>query len=148
VQSSGTAVGVNVPIIKAAVGGSVEIRAGGANNSKITYSSKKPLVFGFQAARLEFEQGALFGLEQINPDDVVLRKRRPEKLAGAAEPAFESLKSAGPFVNFKVDVLATPEQTAKKSGMKKAATRGAKSAPKKVAKKSAKKVTKKWLPRR
>src|SRR5262249_7847065 len=165
VQSSGTAVGVDVPIIKAAVGGSVGIKTGGVNNSKVTYSGETPLVFGFQAARMEVEPGAFLGLKQINPGEGALRKLRPGQPAGAAKPAFELLESTGPFVNFKEDVPATPRPTAKKSGIKKAATSGAKkgalrkastsadrkgskSAPKKVAKKSAKKATKKQLPRR
>lgn len=165
VQSSGTTVGVDVPIIQAAVGGSVGIKTGGANNSKVTYSGRKPLVFGFQAARMEFESNAFLRLKQINPEEGALRKLRPGQPAGAAEPAFELLKSAGPFVSFKEGVPAAPKHTAKKSGAKNASTsgakkgalrkasasadhKGAKSAPKKVAKKSAKNATKRRAPRR
>jgi hypothetical protein len=162
VQSSGTAVGVDVPVIKAAVGGSVGIKVGGANNSKVTYSGGTPLVFGFQAARMEFESDAFLGLKQINPEEGALRLGQP---AGAVEPVFEMLETAGPFVSFKEDLPARPKHTVKKGGTKKAATsmakkgalrkapksadrKGAKSAPKKVAKKSAKNATKKQLPQR
>jgi hypothetical protein len=164
VQSGGTAVGVDVPIIKAAVGGSVGIKTGGANNSKVTYSGRTPLVFGFQAARMEFESGIFIGLKQINPEEGALRKLRPGQAADVVEPTFEMLESDGPFVSFKEDVPAKPKHTAKKSGTKKEATsgarkgalrkaptsadrKGAKSAQKKVAKMSAKNASKKRLPR-
>ena len=155
VQSNGLAVDVDVPIIKAAVGASVGIKTGGANDSKVTYSGETSLVFGFQAARMEFEQDAFLRLKQVDPSEGALRGS-----GGTAEPAFELLESSGPFVSIKEKMPSTAKQAAKRRQAKKSAKSGMKSAPKKAAssaarkaakskpKKVAKKANKQRLPRR
>jgi hypothetical protein len=93
-QSDGTSVGVEVPILQGAVGGSVGIQTGGSSNSKVTFTGDTPLVFGFQAVRMEFEDGAFKGLKQVKPEEAALRG--PGKKA-----EFEMLETEGPFASLK-----------------------------------------------
>jgi hypothetical protein len=55
--SSGIGVELDVPVIQQAVGANVEVSAASAHASKITYEGKIPLVFGFQAIQLFYENG-------------------------------------------------------------------------------------------
>jgi hypothetical protein len=56
-KSDGTSVGVDVPVISNALSGKVEVKTEGSSQSKVTYEGNIPLVFGFQAIRLVFENG-------------------------------------------------------------------------------------------
>lgn len=55
--SNGTDAAVSVPVIQAAVGGNVKVTTANTAESKVTYEGKIPLVFGFQAVQLIFDDG-------------------------------------------------------------------------------------------
>jgi hypothetical protein len=93
-QSNGTSVGVDIPVVKEMVGGAVQIKSEGTSDSKVTYEGQMPLVFGFQAARMEFENGIFKGLKQTKPEEAAVRGPAGPK----AEPEFELLTTEGPFV--------------------------------------------------
>ena len=63
-QSDGSSVQVDIPVVKEMVGGAVQIQSGGSSDSNITFEGANPLVFGFQAAQMEFEKGIFKGLKQ------------------------------------------------------------------------------------
>jgi hypothetical protein len=48
---------LDVPVVQQAVGGNLKVSAGGNSDSTLTYEGNVPLVFGFQAVRLIFDQG-------------------------------------------------------------------------------------------
>jgi hypothetical protein len=56
-RSKDDALEVSVPEIQKVVGGNVKVGAPGEVSSKVTYEGSVPLVFGFQAARLYYENG-------------------------------------------------------------------------------------------
>jgi len=53
----GTEVGVDVPSIEGILGANVKVKPGGASNSSITYTGKKPVTFGFIVDEIMFENG-------------------------------------------------------------------------------------------
>ncbi|MFN2452712.1 MAG: hypothetical protein ABR577_00665 [Pyrinomonadaceae bacterium] len=95
-RDGGVSAEVDVPLIKSIVSGSVGVTTEGANNSKISYEGTVPLVFGFQAIRMEFEQGKFKGFKQVDATSVALRDVGTK--SGKTEP--EMLKTESPFVNF------------------------------------------------
>lgn len=56
-RSDGTDVKVDIPVIQQIVGGNVKVGNESDVASKITYEGKIPLIFGFQAVQLFFEDG-------------------------------------------------------------------------------------------
>lgn len=94
--SSGTSVAVDVPVIRQAVGASVGVTTSGTAELKITYEGPKPLIFGLQAAQIEFERGRLKGLKQVRAGDLAARRG-----AGRVEARFDLFESSGPFVRLK-----------------------------------------------
>jgi len=91
-QSDGSSLQVDIPAVQQLVGGAVHIESGGTSDSNITFEGANPLVFGFQAAQMEFEKGIFKGLKQAKPADSAMR--------GAPEQTkFEFLESGGPFAN-------------------------------------------------
>ena len=74
-ESSGTDVAIDVPEIQKVVGGSVKVSADGTANSKIVYEGGQPLVFGFQAARLFYENGRYTAFKPMTPGDGALEAR-------------------------------------------------------------------------
>jgi hypothetical protein len=92
--SDGTALDVKVPEIQGMVGGNVKVSTSGATASKTVYEGAVPLVFGFQAARLYYDNGHYTAFKPLSP----------------GEGAFESvgkraefLTSESPFVRLDVD---------------------------------------------
>jgi hypothetical protein len=61
-KPDGAALDVSIPEIQGTVGGNVKVSGASSVTSKVTYESSIPLVFGFQAVRLFYDQGryALF----------------------------------------------------------------------------------------
>jgi hypothetical protein len=63
-QESGASIELNVPEIQGLVGGDVKVSRRSSASSKITFSGKEPIAFGFQAFVMLFEDNVSFGLEQ------------------------------------------------------------------------------------
>jgi hypothetical protein len=72
-KSDGTSVGVDVPVISNAMSGKVEVKTEGSSQSKVTYEGATPLVFGFQAIRLVYENGRFVQAVPIGPAEVGAR---------------------------------------------------------------------------
>jgi len=51
------ALAIDVPTIQNAIGGNLKVDNSGASSTTLTYQGAIPLVFGFQAIRLDFDQG-------------------------------------------------------------------------------------------
>jgi hypothetical protein len=116
-RDGGVSVEVDVPLIKSLVSGNVGVKTEGANNSKISYEGTVPLVFGFQAIRMEFEQGKFKGFKQVDATSAALRA--VGRKAGT-EP--EMLETDGPFVNF---FNSLPDEDARGGAKKGAAKKSA-----------------------
>ena len=56
-SDSGTTVQVDVPVIQQLVGGSIQVSQSTLAEGTLTYEGQTPLVFGFQAVRLFFDNG-------------------------------------------------------------------------------------------
>jgi hypothetical protein len=101
-QSDGGAnVELNVPVIKAAVGGNVKVQAEGAQSGKVSYEGTAPLVFAIQAAQLVFnESGKFLTTEQLTPGSAAVRGIAPT--GAAATPATQKqtvfLQAPGAFM--------------------------------------------------
>lgn len=65
-DENGAGVNLDVPVIKGAVGGKLTVNSVGAGASKIAYEGEIPLVFGFQAVRLGFENGTYQTMKAAN----------------------------------------------------------------------------------
>jgi len=76
-QSDGTALEVKIPDIQGIVGGNVTVSASGGAASKVVYEGAVPLVFGFQAARLFYENGRYTAFRALSPGNEGL-EARPE----------------------------------------------------------------------
>jgi hypothetical protein len=79
-SSSGTDVNVKVPEIKAIVGANVSVSASQDTSAKITYEGKVPLVFGFQAVRLFYENGRYTSFEPLDAGAMAARDLKPTGL--------------------------------------------------------------------
>jgi hypothetical protein len=66
-ETSGSPIEVKLPEIQKLVGAKVKVAAEGKSNSKIAYEGEQPLVFGFQAARLFYEQGRYTAFKPMAP---------------------------------------------------------------------------------
>jgi len=138
-KDGGVSVDVDVPIIKAVVGAEVGVKTAAGSNSKITYEGDTPLVFGFQAVRMEFEKGAFKGFKQVGAGSSAMRAvGQPAR--ETAEPQFEILETDGPFANFFNPLPEEPQGGAKKSQGKSKQAAQPRGSKKSGAKKSARTV--------
>jgi hypothetical protein len=64
---------VDVPEIQEIVGAKVNVSASGSRSSKLTYESVEPLVFGFQAIRLYYDQGRYTAFEPLPSGGIAAR---------------------------------------------------------------------------
>jgi hypothetical protein len=62
---SGIGVGVDVPAIQGVVSGSVKVSSEVNSSTKITYEGKIPLVFGFQAVQLYYDNAAYTAIKPV-----------------------------------------------------------------------------------
>jgi hypothetical protein len=81
--SSGAEVKVNVPVIQQVVGGNVTVGGDSATTSKLTYEGKIPLIFGFQAVQLFFDNGKYTALK---PASGAMRAARTAVTSNGHEP--------------------------------------------------------------
>ena len=77
------------------VGGSVNVKSDSNNDSRITYEGSERLVFGIQAAQIEFKDGKVQGLRQTGKPELVVRGV-PK---GEKKPQFRMLDTDAPFLN-------------------------------------------------
>jgi hypothetical protein len=89
-ESRGTPIEVSVPEIQKIVGGNVKIGAESQKSSKIAYEGPEPLVFGFQAARLLYENGRYTAFRPLPPGAGALE--------GRAAARVDYLTTESPFV--------------------------------------------------
>lgn len=64
-KSDGTALELNVPEIQDIVGGSVKVSGQSSATSRLAYEGSIPLVFGFQAAQLFYDQGRYTAFDPV-----------------------------------------------------------------------------------
>ncbi len=65
-SDSGTTLSLNVPVIQQAVGGNVKVSSSNQSNSKLTYEGKIPLIFGFQAVQVFYDNGKYTAFKPIS----------------------------------------------------------------------------------
>jgi hypothetical protein len=63
-RENGVVIELNVPEIKGLVGADADVSAQSTDTSKITFTGKEPIAFGFQAFVMLFDKNVSFGLEQ------------------------------------------------------------------------------------
>jgi hypothetical protein len=96
-EASGVPVELKLPVIQTVVGASVKVSAAGTTDSRIAYQGAEPLVFGFQAARLFYEDGRYTSFAPMRPGDAALEARRA---SGDARADF--LVTDSPFVRLDI----------------------------------------------
>src|SRR5262245_34982415 len=64
-KSDGAAIDLSIPDIQGIVGGNIKVSGATTVTSKVTYESSVPLVFGFQAVRLFYDQGRYTAFEPL-----------------------------------------------------------------------------------
>ncbi|CAL75144.1 hypothetical protein BRADO1241 [Bradyrhizobium sp. ORS 278] len=84
-DSSGTDVTLKVPEIKEIVGANVSVSAAQDTSAKITYEGKIPLVFGFQAVRLFYEDGRYTSFEPLEAGAMAARELKSSGLPDGAK---------------------------------------------------------------
>jgi putative chitinase len=114
-NEAGVAVPLNVPMIRGAVGGRVTVKAAGNKDSRVTYEGQEPLVFGIQAAQIEFRDGRVRGLSQTGKPELVVRGIRK----GEKQAQFRMLETDAPFLK-----LSTVEGTGAERSVSKGMNRG------------------------
>jgi hypothetical protein len=87
---------VSVPEIKQVVGGSVKVSGSGEKTSKVTYEGAIPLVFGFQAVRLDYDGGRYRRFQGLKAGEVALEAIRPTR--EVPDPTSAWLESPGAFL--------------------------------------------------
>jgi hypothetical protein len=97
-DSRGQSVAVSIPEIQDVVGGEISVSGQSATTSKITYEGKVPLVFGFQAVRLFYEEGRYTAFEPLEPAKAGLKA-----LERAPEDGATRFVSDGPFARLHTD---------------------------------------------
>jgi hypothetical protein len=138
-KSGGVEADVDVPVIKSVASGTGKVTVKGESKAKVSFEGEAPLVFGFKAVRVEFENGKLKNFVDVESGSVGLRKVGGDDEPGAEtpEPELEMLSTPGPFANLLT--AGEAERRAQGSAKKKAAAGGGakKAAVKKVAAKKA-----------
>ena len=82
-KSDGMSLDVSVPEIQQIVGGSIRVSGSAAVTSKVTYESPMPLIFGFQAVRLFYDQGRYTAFEPVGAGKVAMKSLSAAPADGA-----------------------------------------------------------------
>lgn len=85
-DSAGTDVALKVPEIKGIVGANVSVSASQDASAKITYEGKLPLIFGFQAVRLFYEDGRYTSFEPLDAGNMAAKEFKSSGLPDGAKP--------------------------------------------------------------
>ncbi len=91
-QNNGVTLDVKVPEIQNAVGGNVKVSTTGGTSDKVLYEGAVPLVFGFQAARVYYENGRYSAFKPLHAG----RDRTRSVGAGRAVPAPTTIAARAP----------------------------------------------------
>lgn len=75
-ETNGAPIEIQIPEIQKVVGGTVKVSAAKETASKVAYEGAQALVFGFQAARLFYEQGRYTAFKPMAPGDGALEARK------------------------------------------------------------------------
>jgi len=78
-----TAIHVDVPAIQQIVGANIKIEANASQSSKVSFSGKIPLVFGFKAVKLSYDDGKYTAFEPTRAGSHALSA---EAFSAVAEP--------------------------------------------------------------
>lgn len=92
-KSDGGTLDVSIPEIQEVVGGSVKVSGSAAMTSKVAYESSTPLVFGFQAVRLYYDQGRYTAFEPVGAGSVAMKA-----IGGAPPEGVQRLTTESAFV--------------------------------------------------
>jgi hypothetical protein len=92
-DSDGVTLDVKIPEIQGVVGGNVKVSTAGGGTSKIVYEGAVPLVFGFQAARLYYENGRYTAFKPLAPGQTAL-----ESVTGPRDRRADYLLTESPFI--------------------------------------------------
>lgn len=94
----GTAVAVDVPVVRQAVGANLKVDAGGTKDSRLAFEGPVPVAFAFQAVQLVFdESGEFLTTQQLPAGDAAARALKPPARVGPSRgPVF--LETRGAFV--------------------------------------------------
>lgn len=93
-KSDGNSLELTIPEIQEVVGGNVKVSGSSSVSSKISYESPIPLVFGFQAVRLYYENGSYTVLEPVAAGAAAMKA-----LDNAPSDGASRLMTDGPFVS-------------------------------------------------
>jgi hypothetical protein len=88
-KSNGAALDLSIPVIQHIVGGNVKVSGQVEVTSKLTYEGNIPLVFGFKAVQLFYDQGEYTTLDLVESGTSMRRTRSNVK----------PLESEGPFLH-------------------------------------------------
>ena len=93
----GMTVGVDVPVLKGAVGGSVKTESGGTLETSVKFEGETPVGFALQAVQLVFDDDSqLLTTTQLAPGSAAARSLPAALPAGARGPVY--LQPRGAFV--------------------------------------------------
>lgn len=70
---------IDVPTIQQVVGGNVKASASSGSSGTLTFEGKEPLVFGFQAVQLYYDDGHYTAFQPLPPGDIAARALRLDK---------------------------------------------------------------------
>jgi len=90
-RSDGTSLELNIPEIQEIVGGNVKVSGQATTTSRIIYEGNTPLVFGFQAVQLFYNQGHYSRFELI-------RSGNSMREGPVSSNTTRQLESEGPFI--------------------------------------------------
>ena len=96
---AGRAVGLEVPIIRNAIGGSLKVDAEGELSSAIRFEGEAPVAFALQAVQLVFDEDAQLSTTQpLEPGGAAARSLQPRASATSAREGPKFLQPRGAFV--------------------------------------------------
>ena len=81
-QKNNSSVTVEIPEIQKIIGGNIQVSGNSKNTAKVTFEGKIPLVFGFQAIKLIYENGRYTSFKHLPAGKAAaaLKKSKPEFL--------------------------------------------------------------------
>lgn len=94
-KSDKTGLELSVPEIKGLVGGKINVSGQTTNSTNISYEGRTPLVFGFQAVQLVYENGKFQQWKWTSPGSAGMRG----ETESATEPDLQTIPITGSFIH-------------------------------------------------